>query len=101
LSITLRQLVAVDKPIELNVAARAGMIDPGAQPGDEAALAAAWRRCLLDADLRQEMARRARARIQSEFSLERMVESHIEVYRQLATAASVTVRRGGLTASIR
>src|SRR5437899_6349454 len=68
---------------------------------DEAALAAAWRRCLLDADLRQEMARRARARIQSEFSLERMVESHIEVYRQLATAASATVRRGGLTASIR
>ena len=68
---------------------------------DEAALAAAWRRCLLDADLRQEMARRARARIQSEFSLERMVESHIEVYRQLTTAASVTVRRGGLTASMR
>jgi len=60
---------------------------------DDAALAAAWRRHLLDAELRRDMGRRARARVQSEFSLERMVENHIEIYRELTTAAGLENRR--------
>jgi glycosyltransferase involved in cell wall biosynthesis len=60
---------------------------------DDAALAVAWRRHLLDAELRRDMGRRARARVQSEFSLERMVENHIEIYRQLTMAAGLGNRQ--------
>jgi glycosyltransferase involved in cell wall biosynthesis len=56
---------------------------------DDIALAAAWWRHLLDNELRRDMGRRARARVQSEFSLGRMVENHIEIYRQLTTAAGL------------
>src|SRR5437899_6849947 len=63
---------------------------------DAAALAAAWRRHLLDVELRRDMGRRARARVQSEFSLERMVENHIEIYRQLTKAAGLE-RQTGVT----
>jgi glycosyltransferase involved in cell wall biosynthesis len=59
---------------------------------DDAALAAAWRRHLLDAELRRSMGRRARTRVQSEFSLGRMVENHIDIYRQLTTAAGLRNR---------
>src|SRR5262249_40679568 len=54
---------------------------------NEAALAAAWRHHLLDVELRQDMGRRARARVQSKFSLGRMVEHHIDIYRRLTTSA--------------
>jgi glycosyltransferase involved in cell wall biosynthesis len=62
--------------------------------GDEMALAATWRRYLLDTNLRQDMGRRARARVQQEFSLERMVENHVTLYRALTATARAAVRRG-------
>jgi glycosyltransferase involved in cell wall biosynthesis len=54
---------------------------------DEAALAAAWRHHLADVELRRDIGRRARARVQSTFSLERMVEHHIEIYQRLTSMA--------------
>jgi glycosyltransferase involved in cell wall biosynthesis len=58
---------------------------------DDATLASVWGRHLLDAELRRNMGRRARARVEREFSLGRMVEDHIEIYRRLTTTAC----RGG------
>jgi glycosyltransferase involved in cell wall biosynthesis len=60
---------------------------------DAVALAAAWRHHLVDAQLRREIGRRARARVQARFSLERMVDDHIEIYRELTTAAGRGKRR--------
>src|SRR5262245_45170245 len=54
---------------------------------DDAALAAIWRRHLLDVELRRDIGRRARARVQSTFSLERMVEQHIDIYQRLTRMA--------------
>jgi glycosyltransferase involved in cell wall biosynthesis len=56
--------------------------------GDAAALAATWRRMLLDDGLRQELGRRARERVEQEFSLRRMVENHVALYRERLGAAS-------------
>jgi glycosyltransferase involved in cell wall biosynthesis len=50
---------------------------------DDAALAASWQRYLIDVQLRRSMGSRARARVVSQFSLDRMIGSHIEVYREL------------------
>jgi len=85
-------------PVVTDVGGNRGVLGPDlasllVPSDDEAALAAAWRRHLLDAELRRVMGRRARARVQSEFSLERMVENHIEIYRQLTTAAGLENRR--------
>jgi len=53
-------------------------------PGqDEAALATVWKRQLGDPGLRALMGARARLRVESGFSLERMVQQHVELYREL------------------
>jgi glycosyltransferase involved in cell wall biosynthesis len=53
-------------------------------PGqDEAALATAWKRQLGDPELRASMGARARQRVESGFSLERMVQQHVALYREL------------------
>ena len=85
-------------PVVTDVGGNRGVLGPDlasllVPSDDDAALAAAWRRHLLDAELRRDMGRRARARVQSEFSLERMVENHIEIYRELTTAAGLENRR--------
>jgi glycosyltransferase involved in cell wall biosynthesis len=85
-------------PVVTDVGGNRGVLGPELAPslvpsGDAAALAAAWRRHLADAELRQAVGRRARARVQREFSLERMVDDHAEIYRQLTTAARL--RNGG------
>ncbi len=81
-------------PVVTDVGGNRGVLGPElasllVTSDDDAALAGAWRRHLLDAELRRDMGRRARARVQSEFSLERMVENHIEIYRQLTTVAGL------------
>jgi glycosyltransferase involved in cell wall biosynthesis len=50
---------------------------------DEAALAAAWQRCLANSAFRREMGGRARLRVSTVFSLERMVDLHAGLYRHL------------------
>ena len=85
-------------PVVTDVGGNRGVLGPDlasllVPSDDDAALAAAWRRHLLDAELRRDMGRRARARVQSEFSLERMVQNHIEIYRQLTTVAGLVNRR--------
>jgi len=89
-------------PVVTDVGGNRGVLGPELVsllvPSDDvAALAAAWRRYLLDTELRQDMGRRARARIQSEFSLERMVENHIEIYRQLTNGGRFWVQRISVT----
>jgi glycosyltransferase involved in cell wall biosynthesis len=79
-------------PVVTDVGGNRGVLGPElasslVPSGDDAALAAAWRHHLADAGLRQTVGRRARARVQREFSLERMVDDHVEIYRQLTTAA--------------
>ena len=50
---------------------------------DETGLAASWQRCLAEAPFRVEMGHRARLRVSSAFSLERMVDRHESLYREL------------------
>jgi glycosyltransferase involved in cell wall biosynthesis len=50
---------------------------------DEVALAAAWQRCLTDAGFRAGMGARARLRVSDAFSLERMIDQHARLYREL------------------
>jgi glycosyltransferase involved in cell wall biosynthesis len=50
---------------------------------DEAALAAAWTRQLADPALRSSMGARARCRVEATFSLERMVDQHVDLYHDL------------------
>jgi glycosyltransferase involved in cell wall biosynthesis len=51
-------------------------------PEEPPALAQAWAEVLLKVDRRAEDARRARARVESAFSLQRMVERYAAVYRE-------------------
>lgn len=55
-----------------------GLVVP---PNDSAALAAAIRRLAADARLRTTLARSARERIRTDFTIERMVEQHLAMYR--------------------
>lgn len=50
---------------------------------NEDQLIARWTRVLADPEFRSGMAARARARVQQAFSLQRMVEEHIALYRKL------------------
>ncbi|HET9983155.1 MAG TPA: glycosyltransferase [Longimicrobiales bacterium] len=59
------------------------LADHAVPPGDEAALAGAWRTYLLEPELRRRAGRRARARVEREFSLQAMVEKHATLYRAL------------------
>jgi glycosyltransferase involved in cell wall biosynthesis len=52
-------------------------------PRDSAALAAALRRLLEDAPLRRAMGERGRARAVAEFSLGRVIEQTLGLYREL------------------
>ena len=77
-------------PVVTDVGGNRGVLGPDlasllVPSDDDVALAETWRRHLFDSELRAEMARRARVRIQTAFSLERMVEDHIGIYRQLTT----------------
>ena len=79
-------------PVVTDVGGNSGVLGPELSSllvpaDDDAALSAAWRRQLLNVELRRDIGRRARARVQSEFSLERMVEHHIDVYQQLTRMA--------------
>jgi len=79
-------------PVVTDVGGNRGVLGPDlasllVPADDDAALAVAWRRHLLDAELRRNIGRRARARVQSEFSLQRMVDNHVEIYRRLTAAA--------------
>jgi len=58
----------------------AGILVPPAQPE---ALAAAIRRLLDDASLRQKMGEAGRKRIENEFTWERAAEKTVEVYREV------------------
>jgi glycosyltransferase involved in cell wall biosynthesis len=60
---------------------------------DAAALAEVWRGLLLDTDRRRELGHRARARVKQEFSLDRMVEKHVDLYRELAARDASGRRR--------
>jgi glycosyltransferase involved in cell wall biosynthesis len=57
------------------------------RPGDEVALADAWRRHLADPQQRRAVGSQARARVETAFSLRRMVDHHIEIYRDLTRTA--------------
>jgi rhamnosyl/mannosyltransferase len=57
-----------------------GLVVP---PGDADALASALRRLLLDDGLRERMGLRARERVLSEFTVERMVDSTLAVYDEV------------------
>jgi len=51
--------------------------------GDEAALAEAWQAHLDDPQRRRQMGAQARARVESAFSLERMIDQHAALYEEL------------------
>jgi glycosyltransferase involved in cell wall biosynthesis len=53
------------------------------RPGDELGLAAAIQRVLTDAALSTRLADRARRVAETEFSVARMVEANLEIYRQV------------------
>ncbi len=55
-------------------------------PRDPVALADAIQRLLLDADLREQMARSARQLAEREFSVEKVVSTHLSIYRELMEA---------------
>jgi len=63
--------------------------------GDEAAMAESVLRILRDDDLREKMARRSHARIETEFSLKRLVDKMHIVYREVhdEAARSITTQR--------
>ncbi|MGH8518366.1 MAG: glycosyltransferase [Panacagrimonas sp.] len=89
LGVSLLQASAAGVPI---IASRAGGMPEAVAdeqtgllvpPGDAVALAAALRRMLDDANLRQRLGAQGRARIEREFSVETMVEGNLAVYREL------------------
>jgi len=51
--------------------------------GDADALSRAFERLAADASLREKMGRKARSRISEDYSVKRMVESYVEVYREV------------------
>ena len=55
-------------------------------PSDAGALAAAIERLLKDREAAREMGARARARIESHFSVDAMVEGNLKVYREMIAA---------------
>jgi glycosyltransferase involved in cell wall biosynthesis len=61
-------------------------------PRDAAALAAALRRLLEDAGLRRAMGERSRARAVAEFSVERVIEQTLGLYRELLADGPVAAR---------
>ena len=50
---------------------------------DEIALATAWRHHIEDSALRETMGNRSRLRVEQAFSLERMIEQHVDLYHEL------------------
>lgn len=75
-------------PVATDVGGNRAVLGPGLEsqvvPSDDvAALAAAWSRQLADPGLRASLGAQARLRVQSEFSLARMVEAHIMLYHEL------------------
>jgi glycosyltransferase involved in cell wall biosynthesis len=64
---------------------------------DEIALAAAWQRLLDAPEVREQLGRSARLRVEEAFSLTRMVDQHAALYRELFTRRS-PARAPGITA---
>jgi glycosyltransferase involved in cell wall biosynthesis len=71
---------AIGGTAELIADGENGLLVP---PGDAPALAAAMRRLLADVSLREELARKARARAEAEFSREAMGRRMEEIYEEL------------------
>jgi len=93
LGVSLLQAAAAGVPV---IACRAGgmpeVVEDGRtglliEPGDVAGLASAMRRLLDDRALRSEMGRHGRARVETRFSPQMMVEGNIAVYRQMLDVA--------------
>jgi glycosyltransferase involved in cell wall biosynthesis len=61
-------------------------------PRDSAALAAALRRLLEDPKLRRAMGERSRARAVAEFSVERVIEQTLGLYRELLAERPAAAR---------
>jgi glycosyltransferase involved in cell wall biosynthesis len=75
-------------PVTTDVGGNRAVLGPGLEslvvPGDDAeALAAAWQRQLADPVLRATLGTQARRRVEAGFSLKRMVEQHVSLYREL------------------
>ncbi len=75
-------------PIVTDVGGNRAVLGPGLEgllvaDNDEAALVAAWNRALAEPGFRSESGARARERVQNTFSLERMVDTHAELYHEL------------------
>jgi glycosyltransferase involved in cell wall biosynthesis len=75
-------------PVTTDVGGNRAVLGPGLEsllvPGDDAeALAAAWQRQLADPVLRAALGTQARRRVAAGFSLTRMVEQHVSLYREL------------------
>ena len=68
---------------EVVVDGETGLLCP---PSDAGALAAAIERLLKDREAAREMGARARARIESRFSVDAMVEGNLKVYREMIAA---------------
>ncbi len=71
---------SVDGNVEQVAEGETGFLVP---PADAASLAEAMLRLARDATRAQEMGRRARARVEREFSLDRMTQSYVALYRRL------------------
>jgi glycosyltransferase involved in cell wall biosynthesis len=57
-------------------------------PRDATALAAAIRLLIENPDLRRRMGLAGRTRAESEFGIERVVQRHLEIYRELLAGAA-------------
>jgi glycosyltransferase involved in cell wall biosynthesis len=66
-------------------AGKNGLLVP---PRDATALAAAIRRLIENPDLRRRMGLAGRTRAESEFGIERVVQRHLEIYRELLAGAA-------------
>jgi glycosyltransferase involved in cell wall biosynthesis len=77
-----RAVITTDSPGCRDVvrAGENGLLVP---PRDAGALAAAIRRLVYDSELRRQMGTAGRARAEREFGVQSVVQSHLELYREL------------------
>lgn len=88
--IVLLEAMAMERPVittavpsgvrEVNAAGETGLEVP---VGDAGALRSAMERLSSDADLRRQLGRAGRRRVEERFTLEKMVEGHLGLYREL------------------
>ena len=80
-------------PVVTDVGGNRAVLGPGLEsllvPGDDVeALASAWRERLINPWLRSAIGAQARRRVETGFSLKRMVEQHDSLYRELLSTSS-------------